>query len=231
MDSYLLIKDLPETERPRERLSKAGPKALSDSELLAILLNTGAAGLSTLDLAKNLLKAFDNSLSNIHQASLTELCTVKGIGPAKACTLQAAFCLAERLNIRGHFRPLLNSTELVIDYLKPSLRHLQQEQFHILCLDSKNYLIKDIMLTKGLQDRSLVAPKEVFREAIKASAVKIVIAHNHPSGDPSPSPADRVVTRQLLQSAEILAIPLIDHVIIGHSHNPDYFSFNKAGLI
>lgn len=231
MDSYLLIRDLPETERPRERLSQAGAKALSDSELLAILLNTGAAGLSTLDLAKNLLKEFNNSLSSIHQADVTELCKVKGIGPAKACSLQAAFTLAERLNVRGHFRPLLNSTATVVDYLKPVLRHKMQEEFHLLCLDTKNYLIKEVMITKGLNDKSLVSPKEIFREAIKAGAAKIIIAHNHPTGDPTPSRADKETTTRILQSAEIIGIPVVDHCIIGHSHSPDYFSFKEKGLI
>ena len=231
MESFLLIRDLPESERPRERLDKVGARALSDSELLAILLNTGAAGLSTVDLAKNLLKEFNNSLSEIHQADLVELCKVKGIGPAKACTLQAAFTLAERLNVRGQFRPLISSTVAAVDYLKPILRHQQQEHFYVLCLDTKNYLSKAVLVAKGQNDRISIGPKEVFREAIKAGAAKIVIAHNHPSGDPSPSRADKDVTTRILQSADIVGLPVVDHIIIGHSHDPDFFSFREAGMI
>lgn len=234
-DARFLIADLPSDERPRERLQALGPEALRHAELIAILLRTGRAGRSAIDLAQDLLTLFDHDLGRLAAADFREIARVKGIGPAKATELCAAFHLAHRL--AAHMtpeRPSLGSPDRAADYLRPILRGKQQEELHALLLDTKNRLIKDALITLGLLDRSQAHPREVFRPAIQHAAAKLILAHNHPSGDPTPSAADRQITDTLVDAGRLIGIEVADHIVIGHrsaDRPQDYYSFREHGLI
>lgn len=233
------IREWPAEERPRERLEAVGPRALSPRELLAILIETGvpaAAGRparSALDVAGDLLRHFGRPgeaepLRRIAAADRAELCQVAGIGPAKATKILAAFELGrraadERRPERGRFRGARD----VYEHVRSTMRDLAQEEFHVLLLDTQNRIVRDLEVTRGTLDASLVHPREVFRRAIAASAAAVILVHNHPSGDHAPSAEDRAVTRQLRAAGETVGIAVLDHVIVGES---GYTSFVEAGL-
>lgn len=230
--SYL-IADLPAHERPRERLLRVGAESLSDQELLAIILRSGPAGSSTLDLARELLSLFHHSLGELAAATPTELAQVKGIGPAKASELKATFALAARLATQaGPERARVGTPEQAADYLRESFRGKKQEELRALLLDNKNGLVRDELLTVGLLDRNQAHAREVFRPAIRHGAAKLILAHNHPSGDPRPSTQDIDCTRELMQASKVVGIELVDHLVLGDrdaSTGCDYYSFRENG--
>ena len=225
------IKLWPEDERPREKLSKRGASALSDAELLALVLRTGdaAAGKSAIDLGRELLGRFDGSLRVLAQAELNELQQVKGLGLAKAASLKAAFTLAARFQAR----PLASlerftSPGQIFEYFHHDLRDLRKEQFLVLLLDGKNRISRKVQISEGSLNQSIVHPREVFVPAVRESAAAVIFIHNHPSGDPAPSREDREITRRLQEAGELLGIRVLDHVIIGDG---SYYSFSEQGCL
>jgi DNA repair protein RadC len=230
-----LIAELPDRERPRERLVAKGADSLSDTELLAILLRSGPRGRSVLLLARDLLAAFDGDLARLAAAAVGELRQVRGIGPAKAVEIHAAFALARRLaaHMSGE-RPRLEGPAEVAALLRETFRNAKQEVFHALLLDTKHFLIRDEQVTIGLVDRSHVHAREVFRSAIRESCSRIILAHNHPSGDPTPSAQDISCTRNLVAAGKVVGIDVLDHVVIGQrtpTRSRDYMSFREENLL
>jgi len=228
----LRIHELPEQDRPREKLAAQGAAALSDSELIAILLRTGMQGANAIDVARQLLTEF-KSLSGLARCSVKELSKIKGVGPAKAVQLVAAFGLASRLARETLARQRLDSPELINDLLGPEMRALGRESLRLVLLDTKYLLIRVEEISHGSLNESIAHPREVFRPALIYSAYAVILVHNHPSGDPTPSSADHQLTRRLAQGAELLQIRLLDHVILGTGDNGrlPYFSFKEAGII
>jgi len=210
------IRELPSDDRPRERLTKLPAHALATRELLAILLGSGSAGKSAVDLAGDLLTRFGGSLRRLGSAEPGELTVVRGIGQARACTVAAAFELGRRTSAETARRGLrIRGPRDVYRRLGPVLRDRRQEEFWVLYLDTQNRILNERRLTVGLLNSSLVHPREVFAPAIARSAASLILAHNHPSGDPEPSPEDLEVTLQLVESGRLLGIPVRDHVVIG----------------
>jgi DNA repair protein RadC len=228
----LLIRDMPEQERPRERLVAHGADALRHAELIAIMLRTGMKGVSAIEIAEQLLKKFV-TLDGLARASLEELSQVKGVGRDKAIALKAAFTLAKRMakEMRGE-SPLLDTPEQVADLLREENRFLEVETFQALLLNTRRRLIRVEKLSQGTLDTILVHPREVFRAAIAANAAAVVLVHNHPSGDPAPSEADIKVTRDLIRAGQLLKIEVLDHVILGRAteeRTKDYASLRELG--
>jgi DNA repair protein RadC len=233
MTSYQrAIKEWPEDERPRERLMKFGPEALSEAQLLAIVLSTGdaASGQSALDLAMHLGRTF-GGLRGLDAASIAELCQMKGIGPAKATTIKAALELGKRLSgepAQRNFK--VTSPQDLVNYFQPRLQHLRKEVFKAVLLNTKHQMLKDVTGSEGSLSASLVHPREAFLPAIKESAAAVIFLHNHPSGDPTPSTEDKELTRRLAEVGQLVGISVLDHIIIG-SGTPGYMSFRDAGLL
>jgi DNA repair protein RadC len=232
MTSGIRIKDLPETERPRERLVEKGADALSKGELIAILLRTGMKGRSAVEIGAEMVSKF-GTLDALSRASLEELRGVKGVGRDKAIALKAAFTLA-RLLVRESQgdAPVLDSPERIADYLREENRGYTVEQFQSVLLNTRRKLIRVEKISQGLLDSLLVHPREVFRAAIAANASALVLVHNHPSGDPSPSEADIRVTRDLVRAGQLLKIEVLDHVILGRragQNGRDYASLRELG--
>ena len=223
------IREWPAHDRPRERLTAGPPSALSSRELLAVLLGSGGAGRSALDLATEILVRCGGSLRRLGAAEPGELATAPGIGPARACTLVAAFELGRRAAAEPARRDArIQGPGDVHRRLGPTLRDRKQEEFWALYLDTQNRVICERCVTVGLLNSSLVHPREVFAPAIAHAAASVVLAHNHPSGDPDPSPEDLEVTWQLVESGRLLGIPVRDHVIIGDGR---YISLLERGLV
>lgn len=215
MDGALQIREWPAEERPRERLYHKGAAALSDAELVAIQLGTGTRGASALDVARGLL-ALHGSLQELAGREVAEVAAVHGVGRAKAVRLAAAFEITRRLRSRnGHARPVLSSPEQVFARYAPLMEDLKKEVFRVALLDSQNGLLKDVVVSEGTLSASLVHPREVFKPAIVESAASIILLHNHPSGDPTPSREDLRLTRQLVECSKLLDLRVHDHVIIG----------------
>jgi DNA repair protein RadC len=234
MEETVRIKDLPPCERPRERLLAKGADALGTDELLAILLRSGTAGVSALDAARQLLKQF-GTLDGMARARPEQLAAVRGVGSDKAVTLLAAFKLAQRLirEIHGD-APQLETPEQVADYLREDSRSREVEHFQVLLLNTRRRLIRiePVFISQGTLDTILVHAREVFKAAIAANAAAIVLAHNHPSGDPTPSEADIKVTRDLIRAGQLLKIEVLDHVILGRrtaDRSKDYASLRELG--
>jgi len=209
------IREWPLQERPRERLLKEGPEGLSLSQLMAIVLRTGGAGKSAIELAMELIERF-GTLQRINEASLKELLEIKGMGSAKVAQLRAAFELGRRLMRESSYSGVILSSPLqVYEYYSPKMKGLKKEVFYCAMLDTKNRLIKEIKVSEGTLTNSLIHPREAFKEAIKESAHAVIFIHNHPSGDPAPSPDDMKVTNILVEAGRIIGIKVLDHVIIG----------------
>lgn len=223
------IKDWKEDDRPREKLLHQGAKYLSDSELLAILINNGTEGKSAIDLAKEILLSVDNDLTKLVGADVSLLKKTKGIGDAKAITISAAFELAKRIKVKsfGELK-VFRSPEEVANYFNPEFIGIKQEKFFVLLLNSSNQIIRKVDITSGLVDRSLVHPREVFRAAIVENASSMIVLHNHPSGNPNPSIADKDVTRILIEAGKIIEIKVLDHIILAGN---SFYSFAREGLI
>jgi DNA repair protein RadC len=232
MDGGVKIKDLPNADRPRERLAEHGPDALRNADLLAILLRTGLKGRSAIQVAEELVARF-GQLKGLATASLDELCTVKGVGRDKAVTLKAAFTLAQRMARELHADlPVMDAPEKVAALLRDEVREHEVEHFHALLLNTRRRLIRREMLSKGTLDSTVVHPREVFRGAIAANASAVVLVHNHPSGDPQPSEADIRITRDLIRAGQLLRIEVLDHVILGRptAERPrDFVSLRELG--
>jgi DNA repair protein RadC len=231
-DSFRL-KDQPAGERPRERLVALGPDALTQAELIAILLRTGLKGANAVQVGQNVLKKFGGSLNALALASVDELKQVPGIGRDKAVTLVAAFALAKRMEgeRRGE-SPVLDNPATVVNFMRETNRLKNVESFQALLLNTRKRLIRVEEISDGTLDTILVHPREVFRAAITANAAGLVLVHNHPSGDPTPSEADIKVTRDLIRAGQLLKIEVVDHVIIGRAtaeRAKDYSSLRELG--
>jgi len=232
MNESLRLKDQPVSERPRERLVARGPDALTHAELIAILLRTGLQGANVVLVAQTILQKF-GSLNALALASVDELKQIAGVGPDKAATLVAAFALARRMEQeRREDSPVLDNPETVVNFMRETNRLLNVESFQVLLLNVRKKLIRTEKISQGLLDTILVHPREVFRAAIAANAAGLVLVHNHPSGDPTPSEADIKVTRDLIRAGHLLKIEVVDHVIIGRAtaeRAKDYSSLRELG--
>jgi len=228
-ENKIKIRDLPEEERPRERLAKYGPEALSNAELLAIILRTGIKGDTAIDLANKLLNHFNGNLKAIVSADMNELSKIKGLGFAKSAQIKAAFELSKRINYtQENIR--ISSPKDAAEFLMPKLRYLEKEHFVILCLGVRNRVIDntELKISVGSLDVNIVDPREVFKVALAKNASSIILAHNHPSGDPSPSDNDIEVTRRVEEAGRMIGIEVYDHVIIGDGK---YVSLKEKGLM
>ena len=227
------LKDQPASERPRERLREKGPDSLSPGELVAILLRTGLKGANVVEIGKQLVQRY-GSLDALARASWKELAKEAGIGPDKAVTLVAAFSLARRLveETRAD-SPVLDTPEAVANLMREEARLRNAEVFQVVLLNTRRRLAgKPVKIADGTLDTILVHPREVFRPAIGANAAAVVLVHNHPSGDPTPSEADIKVTRDLIRAGQLLKIEVLDHVILGRATQErpkDYVSLRELG--
>jgi DNA repair protein RadC len=232
MPENLRLKDQPASERPRERLAALGADALSHAELIAILLRTGLKGMNAVEVGRQLLQKFGN-LNALAQASVADLQKVRGIGRDKAVTLVAAFALARKMARELQFEsPVLDNPESIVRLVREQNLVKNVETLQVLLLNARRKLIRVEEISDGTVDTLLVHPREVFKCAIAASAAAIVLVHNHPSGDPSPSDADIKVTRELIRAGKFLKIEVIDHIIIGRATNErakDYSSLRELG--
>ena len=225
----LTVRDLPAEERPRERLAASGAEALAAAELIACVLGRGIAGESVLTTAQRLLGRF-GSPRGIAGATLEELGQVRGIGPAKAAQLKAACELGRRaeLDPRAPESGVVDSAEAAARLARRHLAGKRREHFILLLLDTRHRLIRAAEISVGTLDMSVVHPRETFREAITSGAAAILLAHNHPSGDPAPSPEDLELTRRLMEAGRLLGIPVLDHLIVGSRQT---LSLREAGFL
>jgi DNA repair protein RadC len=226
---YYTMRDLPQQERPRERLVRYGADKLSGEELLAVLISRGTAGVPVREIANKLLRKY-GSIAAIADATIEELKGIEGIGTAKACQLKAAFELARRLqeSQAPTERKELNSPEAVFRLLKPELAGLKKEKFITVLLDVRNRLIRIENVSIGSLDTTIARPREVFEPALRDCARSIIMVHNHPSGDPTPSDDDIRLTRRLVEAGKLLDITVQDHVIIAGER---YYSFRSHALL
>ena len=232
MTFSLRLKDQPPSQRPRERLVEHGPDALSHAELIGILLRTGLKGANAVEIGGQLLNKF-GTLQVLARTSVDDLRSVKGIGRDKAVTLVAAFSLARTMakDLQREL-PVLETPEAIVELLREENRVRQVETFQVILLNTRRRLIRIESISQGTLDTILVHPREVFRPAIAAGAAAIILAHNHPSGDPTPSEADIKVTRDLIRAGQLLKIEVLDHIILGRAtqeRSKDYASLRELG--
>jgi DNA repair protein RadC len=223
------IREMPRTDRPRERLVDLGPNALATAELLAIILGAGGAGRSAIQIGHDVLMSSEGSLRRLAMRPVAGLTAIPGVGLTRAIAVHAALELGQRLanERRNEGLPLRSPVE-VVRFFAPRLEDAVVEEFHVVCLDAQHRLERDVLITRGILNSSLVHPREVFRQAIAECAAAVILVHNHPSGDPAPSADDRTVTAQLIAAGRLLDIPVHDHIIIGRGR---YTSFAEAGLL
>lgn len=225
--SYML-RDVPHDERPRERMMRYGAEALSHSELIAILLRTGTKRESAVHLAARILKEC-GSLRGLVDMSMSELVAIRGIGPAKAVQLRAGIELGRRVSRGGSSDPVtVRRPQDAADYVMEDLKLLRKEHFVCLFLNTKNHIIARETLSIGTLNASLVHPREVFRAAIKHNSASLICIHNHPSGDPTPSPEDISLTKRLMEAGELVGIDVLDHLVIGDGR---FVSLKEHGLM
>jgi DNA repair protein RadC len=229
MDSPIyMLRDIPQSERPRERMLQQGAQALSSAELLAILLRTGTVAESAVRLAERILRE-SGSLRSLTDMRLEQLTSIKGVGPAKALQIQAGIELGRRLaRTSNEERPVIRSPHDAADLLMEELRFLNKEHFVCLFLNTKNHVIGQETISVGSLNATVVHPREVFRPAIQRSSASIICAHNHPSGDPTPSTEDIELTSRLAEAGAIVGIELLDHLIIG---DRKFISLKEKGLL
>ena len=219
------LKDLPPSDRPREKLIEFGAENLTDSELIAILIRTGTSGKNAVDLARELINHF-NGLENLSKASVEELSSFKGLGKAKAITLKAAFELSRRVkNVRF---TRISSPRDAYEILKPSFSHKETEHFGTITLNRKGFLINVHTISVGGVGRTAVTPKEVFKPAVRDLAEAVILFHNHPSGDPTPSREDVEITRRLIEAGKLLGIEVLDHIVVGRE---GFVSLKEEGIV
>ena len=228
-EKALTTRELPRSERPRERLIDLGASALSSAELLAIVIGSGSAGQTAVQIGQAILAEAGGALRRIARQPVAMLTAVPGVGTARAVVIHASLELGRRLALeaRQDGTPVRSPRD-VVEYFAPRMEDLPVEEFHVAVLDAQHRLERDVTVTRGLLNSSLVHPREVFREAIAERAAAVILVHNHPSGDPAPSLDDRTVTEQLVAAGRLLDIPVHDHVIIGRGR---YTSFAEAGLL
>jgi len=228
MDKRLTIKELPKMDRPYEKLEQLGSNILSDAELLAIIIKTGSKNQTSVDLARKIL--YNEGLDYIKKATFEQLIKIKGVGRVKALQIIAL----RELNIRmstfclNDISSYVSSPTDVSNHLMERMRFLKKEIFKLLILDSKNKILKEKDISIGSLDQTIVHPREIFYEAIRYMAKSVILVHNHPSGDPTPSKNDITTTKRLIKSGELLGIRVLDHIIIG---NGVIYSFKNSGLI
>lgn len=233
MNQSMRIADLPDAMKPRERLARLGAESLNPEELIAILLRVGTQGTNVVEVAANLLTKYDGSLCALAQADVPDLCTIKGIGRDKAIGLKAAFSLARRM--AGELveeRTQITAPETVAQIMAPTLMDQPTETLYVLNLNTRAHLISMNQISSGTLDTILVHPREVFRNAIAASAHSVILVHNHPSGDPTPSEADIRATRDIIRAGRLIRIEVNDHVIIGRKkteHSTGFTSLRELG--
>lgn len=223
----VMVRDLPEEERPREKLIQRGASALSDTELLAILLRTGTSSVSVLHLAEEVLAKYqDKGLIAIMNMSPQEIASVHGVGLAKAAAIVAAVELGRRLSTRAAQKTeKIEGPEDAAHYVMPMLRYEQKEHFLVILLDVRNRILATPTISVGGLTSSIAHPREVFQEAIRHSAAALILVHNHPSGDPSPSREDIQITKQMMKAGEIMGIPVLDHIVLA---NDEFVSIKEA---
>ncbi len=228
----LKIREMPQEERPREKLAAHGASALTDSELIAILLRIGIPGANAIEIGRRLLEQY-RSWNRLSRCTVHDLAPIPGIGFAKATQLVAAFEIGQRLAREKLSDQKIDSPELVHELLGPEMRRLSKESLRVILLDTRYHLIRTEEVSVGSLNESIAHPRDVFRPAVISSAYAVIVVHNHPSGDPSPSQTDHSLTRRLAEAAELLQIKLLDHVIIGApgEGSPGYFSFKEAGVL
>ncbi len=227
------IKDLPEDERPREKIATLGARFLSDAEILAIFFGTGTKGQSAVELGRGMISHF-GSLRNISRATVQELLALDGVGPAKAAHLAAVFEFGRRLSKETYSSQAITSPEDAYELLGYEMQQLTQESVRAILLNHRKRLIHVVEIFRGTGNESFANPSEILRPAISHAAHSLILVHNHPSGDPSPSLADHEVTKRMRDASRAVGIEFIDHIVIGcqseDSHEP-YFSFREAGLV
>lgn len=232
MNDKMTIKDIPPDYRPDEKFLRYGPEALTGAELLAIILRTGSLGRSSVELTAGILKSSadgSEDLLNIFRLDLDELTRIKGIGRVKALQIKSVAELSKRISACSTLNRLdFSLPQTIAEHYMEQLRHRKREVVLLLLLNSACRLIKDVYLSVGTVDASLISPREVFMEAMKHEAVNVILLHNHPSGFASPSAADREVTKRLAEAGKLLGIGLLDHIIIG---DRQFFSFREKGLL
>lgn len=225
------MKSLPEEERPYEKCRKNGPGVLSDAELLAVILRTGTKGRSSVELAREILNCsrVKSNLFGLYHLTACELCGIKGVGQVKAVQIQCIAELSRRMaKAKAGEGRRLTSAKAIADYYMEDFRHLEQEQVFLLMFDNKGMLIRDAMISKGTVSQSCVSPREVFLTALANHAVYVILMHNHPSGEVTPSREDRELTARMWSAGNLLGIALMDHIIIGDRR---YYSFREHGQI
>jgi len=221
------ISDLHEADRPRERLAALGPQALTNAELLAILLRVGVQGENAVEVGQRLLKKF-NGLNGLHRAPFKELMDQHGLGEAKAAQIKAAIELGRRLTLETpQERPAINSPADAAALIQYEMSALEQEHLRVILLDRRNRVLEVVEVYKGSVNSSQVRVGELFKDAIRANASAIIVAHNHPSGDPAPSPDDVAVTRAIVQAGKLLDVDVLDHLVIGQAK---WVSLKERGL-
>ena len=221
------ISDLHEADRPRERLAALGPQALTNAELLAILLRVGVQGENAVEVGQRLLKKF-NGLNGLHRAPFKELMDQHGLGEAKAAQIKAAIELGRRLTLEApQERPAINSPADAAALIQYEMSALEQEHLRVILLDRRNRVLEVVEVYKGSVNSSQVRVGELFKDAIRANASAIIVAHNHPSGDPAPSPDDVAVTRAIVQAGKLLDVDVLDHLVIGQAK---WVSLKERGL-
>jgi len=227
-ESSFTVRDLPRQERPRERLQKFGPEALSAQELLALVIGRGIPKKSVMSIAQELLAKFGN-IKAIGQATIEELCQIKGIGLAKAAQIKACFELGKREDLEPEPKDFnIKNPESVVKAIRSSIKDKAKEHFKLILLNPRNKIIGISTISIGTLNASLVHPREVFKDAIMHSAASVVLAHNHPSGDPEPSEDDLKITKKLVDSGKLLGIEVLDHIIIAKN---GFKSLANEGLI
>jgi DNA repair protein RadC len=207
------IKDLPKQNRPRERFLEKGPEALSDAELFAILLRTGTKGENVIDMSNRLIK--EQGLGKLFDCSLKELQEISGIGPSKAMQILVMSEILKRIHLSENHITKISCAEDVFKVFQDKLKDKKEEHFYVLMLNNQNNIIAEQEISKGILDASIIHPREVFKPAIKNSASKLILVHNHPSGNPDPSGEDLEITERLAKAGEELGIKVLDHVIVG----------------
>ena len=229
--SHTSLKEMPEDERPQEKMMRFGTKSLSNAELLAIIIRTGTREATSIEVGRKIMQYLDNDLSYFHQVDILELQrnpNLAGIGIVKACQIKAAIELGLRMKQKDIIDVKITSPQDIADLLMEEMQYLKQECFKIILLDTKNKVIKVVGISIGILNASLVHPREVFVKAIRQLSASIVLAHNHPSGDPEPSAEDKNITKRLCDAGELLGIPVLDHIVIGRG---TYLSFKQEKLI
>ena len=223
-----MIRDLPDNQRPQERLLELGAESLSDAELLAIILQAGIRRLSAIDLAQQLLAEF-RGFRGLNSRSTAELCAIPGLGPAKVARLKAALAIGKKLMLeRDATGEVVTTSEAAFKRVAMSIRDRSREVFLVIFLTVRNRVIKERILFEGSLTESSISIREVVKEALNESAAGVIFAHNHPSLDPTPSKDDQLLTARLLQACRLVEIRMLDHIIVG---GEKYFSFADAGLL